>query len=537
MSISDEEVIARFVVRARRVEAHSLVQDAETFAKLQSDTFTVEFATDGSGSTIRRPLPANEEIFESLAARVRPLVLKKEPIYYETVLDALERQLDAAPATETTYRERLDQLRAVWVALEPGQQLQVYEVWIGSEDGTESTGPVPDSQLGDGWMYADLVHADLAAWKQHVLPFPLQDRYVAAVAVYSRVAALAVATLRLVEELHRAGVVGVDEQVWNTDVVVGATEFVFAATAFIAPADTILPDLNNPFSELGEPWRQLTITEQLRRNRNNQVRVELTNGDGTTIAEYDSAVLARESDGEIRQWKILVAESLVFRIQLRVTGARSEVVAVDQELISDAMPIRLAANGVRLEMHQANMITFRFSRGVLAAFQLSVVDKDATRLLRQETELLEDVITIQQRAGQTIGPATRPLTPFERVRLRQIRLLWEGKIVDWDREVAAAVSPTGEASRWIETDAATCVMGGVEVPGPRMILGHPNATCDDEGPTPEAGPDARKFALKVPVGTRFLAWSPQTRQQPDEEEPQAGERWNLTGLDQDEFPL
>jgi hypothetical protein len=34
-----------------------------------------------------------EEAFESLAARLRPFTMRKEPVYWETVLDALEKLL------------------------------------------------------------------------------------------------------------------------------------------------------------------------------------------------------------------------------------------------------------------------------------------------------------------------------------------------------------------------------------------------------------------------------------------------------------
>src|SRR4051794_14815961 len=74
VGINDEEIVARFVLRARRVEAHSLVQDREAFAELAEEKGTIRLTVDGSG-TMTRSLPADEEVFESLAARVRPLVL------------------------------------------------------------------------------------------------------------------------------------------------------------------------------------------------------------------------------------------------------------------------------------------------------------------------------------------------------------------------------------------------------------------------------------------------------------------------------
>jgi hypothetical protein len=199
-------------------------------------------AADGS-VTVRRSLPADEEVFESLAARVRPLTLDIEPIYYKKVLSALWKLLDAAPAATAQQREQLERLGKSWKAIALGKQVQAYALQSANLDGTDSTGLVSDTQLAAGWMYADLVHAAAKHWKAQALAFPLSERYVAAVRVFCRIAALTVDTLRFVEQLRGAGVVVVDQQVWGEDVVVGAAEIVYeTVTAYTAAApDTEVP--------------------------------------------------------------------------------------------------------------------------------------------------------------------------------------------------------------------------------------------------------------------------------------------------------
>lgn len=98
--ISDEETLRRFVRRARRIGAHSLVQDRDSLL----DHATGEFKgrIDHSGQmTFTQRLPDNEEVFESLASRLRPLTIKSEPVYHTKVFDAIENLLGDAEVGES----------------------------------------------------------------------------------------------------------------------------------------------------------------------------------------------------------------------------------------------------------------------------------------------------------------------------------------------------------------------------------------------------------------------------------------------------
>ena len=110
-SEGDVQVVSQFVLRARRVAAHSLAQNRDSLRELAGFKFTANVALDGTFTT-RRKLP-DEEIFESLAARVRPFTLATEPIYSKTVFKALHRLLKTSPVPlGDDINERLSRLEA-----------------------------------------------------------------------------------------------------------------------------------------------------------------------------------------------------------------------------------------------------------------------------------------------------------------------------------------------------------------------------------------------------------------------------------------
>lgn len=70
-----------FVVRARRVVAHSLASDDKLINSLQSGETKFLIPSDGGDATIIVEVPPEEQM-ESLAARVRPVILESEDTYY-----------------------------------------------------------------------------------------------------------------------------------------------------------------------------------------------------------------------------------------------------------------------------------------------------------------------------------------------------------------------------------------------------------------------------------------------------------------------
>jgi hypothetical protein len=86
-AIEPAERVERFVLRARRVMAHSLVRDhSKVLNELASGTIQVHVqvnkATGEATHRFTMELPP-EEAFESFAARLRPFTMRKEPVYWE----------------------------------------------------------------------------------------------------------------------------------------------------------------------------------------------------------------------------------------------------------------------------------------------------------------------------------------------------------------------------------------------------------------------------------------------------------------------
>ena len=96
MSIENIERLEKFILRARRVESHSLVRSGKAcyFASEPMELHNI-------GSTSCRVLfkYPDEERLESLAARVRPFILKSESLFFPTIIKALNAEL---PSSENT---------------------------------------------------------------------------------------------------------------------------------------------------------------------------------------------------------------------------------------------------------------------------------------------------------------------------------------------------------------------------------------------------------------------------------------------------
>ncbi|MFI5590033.1 hypothetical protein ACIA5G_33650 [Amycolatopsis sp. NPDC051758] len=530
--ISDQETIERFVVRARRIAAHSLMQDRESFAKLMQDTFTLRMQLDGT-ATFSRSLPADQEIFESLAARVRPLTLESESIFFAKVLAALKRMIKAAPAAGSRELEQLTELTSSWATMRLGRDVQIYEVLRSNVEGTETAGRATDGQLAAGWIYADLVHADAQGWKEDPLAFSLEERYAAAVGVVSRLASLVDHALVLVRQLHDSKLVELEQDVWDTAVVVASTEVVLAsATAFVAPVGTG-PDWDQPLANFGEQWQQVTLTSQLRRDPASRVQVDLFDAAGGIVVSYDAVVLDRHQEDDIFHWRVLLADCVVCHVQLRVEGEGARPIAFNLARVGESNRVSLAAHRLLQKIQQAQTMTFLVQGEEVVSWRTAPGRAEATDQLQQVIEVLDDVVTVEELSGRSVEPITGTITLFQRVRLRQMRLLWEGKAVQWDRALPDdPVSPNGTAPDGIRVEADFVPIGGVRVPTPEIVIGHPGATWLDQGPAPEAGSTARRFSASPPEGQRFRAWSPARTDLINQQQTEPTQ-WCLTGIDEE----
>lgn len=532
--MKDRETLRRFVLRARRVHAHSIVQDWDELLRHAHGSFDGHLDLAGQ-MTITRRLPADEEVFESLASRVRPLTVKSEPVYYVKVFDAIERLIGEADV-EDALRARLRDLRRAWDASEiQGTQIQAYSVQSARIDGTEATNMVSDTQLAAAWLYADLVHADAQGPKREALAFSLRERYAAAVRVFSHMAALTVATMQLVESLRDARLLAVDDSAWEDDVAVGASELVEEARAFVAPLGSEMPDMRDSF-ELTEEWTAFTVTELLRQDPANHVRVVLRDDNGDVTANYDAAVARRRPDATSAEWDVLVAGSVMFEFSFDIQGERmTDAHFRGWEALDSTNDLKLASTRLMLEFHRTSAMGFEVGGSELLSLGPPTFSADERRELEVLAETIEDIVTIERLVRQALEPCNGRFDDHDRVRLRRARLLLEGQIVHAMRHPITVTAPEGNPPQVVIAAAGTLNVGGAEVPTPQTVMRHPAMTATETGAAPDSGPNAKTFRMEPPDGEHFLAWVPGLVEVSGDEDLVVTRSWNLIGIDEESF--
>jgi hypothetical protein len=233
-------VLEAFVLRARRVMEHSLVREQRPLiddlirGKFRYSIVKNVESGEVTQQELNQPLPA-EELFESLAARMRPLIVSNEPIYYRRVFDAIETLVPADSLTELV--EPMKWWRANWKSVTDrtaGNPPQAYVVM--TQDGT-----VKDWELAYAWLYGDLVHAD--PLKQHTeVKVSIGIRYQAATGIIARIFDCVERTLAMVELLEEHALIELDESVHTVKVSVDPTDTFKIISAATALPGTPIPE-------------------------------------------------------------------------------------------------------------------------------------------------------------------------------------------------------------------------------------------------------------------------------------------------------
>ncbi|MEV7227296.1 hypothetical protein AB0M79_09780 [Polymorphospora sp. NPDC051019] len=245
--------LAAFVPRARRVEAHSLAEDRDALLRLASMTFSAVLDRVTGVTTIIQQLPP-EEVVESAAARVRPLILNEDPTFHTKVTGALGYLLRGASASQDVMDD-LKGLRADWAKIKPkGQDVRGYSLER-SAAGSGVSERLADNVLGFAWIYGDVIHNDT----ERLAPtrsFGVVERFRAAVPLIAQIMMLTIATLNFTRIQHHNGLLPIDESLLEAPVVVAETTFRMQAQVFVAelPADgqTLEPPALG--QELGPEW-------------------------------------------------------------------------------------------------------------------------------------------------------------------------------------------------------------------------------------------------------------------------------------------
>lgn len=248
-----ETVIARhranleqFVLRARRIEAHSLAADWDALVSLTSALGELSFSENGE-VFIRQDFPA-EEVVESAAARVRPLLLETDACGYLKSLAAVKYFCRAVPSDVAWLKAA----KAEWKD-RTQEGVLGYRVMVGDLT-TGDTADMADQKLAMAWIYGDVVHHD-AERRREADPFGLSARFRAAVPLVAWVMVAAIELLSFLRFLQDEGELALRQEVFDTEVVLESTLWEHPVQVRKAPVGTPPPaDAFAPYSEEWTPW-------------------------------------------------------------------------------------------------------------------------------------------------------------------------------------------------------------------------------------------------------------------------------------------
>lgn len=231
-----QAVIEGFLLRTRRVMAHSLIREqAALMFKLHKGEVTIMVTVNtktGEETHRRQAEYPPEEALESLASRVRPLILRKEPIYYEKALNALEQLVGTEKLNEEID---LAWWHGYWRrVLDANLAAQAY--WVATPSGTTT-----DRKLMYSWLYGDVIHAN-SPRSPAIRELSIDQRYYAAAPGIARICDRVIYTHIMLMGLIDKGVLTVDPEVLNGTVVVTTTSVDEAVTGRVSEVGAPVPD-------------------------------------------------------------------------------------------------------------------------------------------------------------------------------------------------------------------------------------------------------------------------------------------------------
>lgn len=494
-----KEAVQQFVLRARRIAAHSLAQPPEQLTKLAHEVLSGTIDFTGMLTTVQT-LP-DEETLESLIARVRPLTVQSEPIHHAKVLEAIVTLIGTKNPELTAT---IDSLRAQWEQTElQGVQVQTYAMQTMDPDGN-ATEPISDTQLAAGLLYADLVHAEPVGPKAKSLNFTFDDRYAAAVRVFTRIAELALMTLGLIAELVDAKKITVASSAFSAPVAISTTRVERRARLYTGVPGTPLPDLRLDGSKQPDGFTQFTITELLRQDQQNHVTLTTVGADGSKLYSFDGGVTRRAQEGESARLEMLIDNCAIFKLSFSLENGKPTTCNLTETTYLDySNAAQLAANRLILAMHDAQTVKLSFSGGAVSFALVPLEDADRDSLTIA-CEIFDDIVAIERHTGREMLLNNAAVSLRQRIGLRVARRLWDGDLVETRvRESVIEGDYTDEIVTRVQSAASTFLFSGFQVPLPAVHLIHPELTLT---PIAQEGDKAvTRFRVVTPEDAYFYA--------------------------------
>ncbi|MFE5494727.1 hypothetical protein ACFQ7Z_32875 [Streptomyces virginiae] len=222
-----------FVLRARRVEEHSLAADWKGLVALGAGSMKVTVI--GEQAVLRQELPS-EELVESATARVRPLLLEEDPCAYLKALAAVGYFCRDLPRETSEVKAK----RAEWRARTKPAPDSGYTVMVGNTT-TGQTASLTDHDLAWAWIYGDVVHHDPDK-RRAADPFGLAERFRAAVPLITWAMVAAIELLNHIRALQHDGILDLSPDVLDQEVVLRSTTWEHTGLAHTAPPGTPAPE-------------------------------------------------------------------------------------------------------------------------------------------------------------------------------------------------------------------------------------------------------------------------------------------------------
>lgn len=240
--------IARFVLRARLVQEHSLAADRDILEKYSVWTLSfvvTENRNNGERTCAIAPVPLlPTEQVESAAARVRPIFLFSDGVHYENVLRALG--IVVVPSAD--LKKDVERLRAKFQAADPDYP-------DGRPTEPRSASSMKNKQIAGAWLYGHLLHEDELR-RTYSAGISAEFMLLQATKTVCSEMLATVEALHLIERLVTSGSLEIAEDLFTEPISVTAIEWAPQLTnAYVADAGTAMPEsLTEP---LGSEWKKI----------------------------------------------------------------------------------------------------------------------------------------------------------------------------------------------------------------------------------------------------------------------------------------
>ena len=235
--------LARFVLRARIIQDHSLAQDIGALKELSEVKFKFNILNfnKGGGANITVDdikLPHSEQI-ESAAARVRPVFLFSDEIFYADVLAFLYEKI-----VDDNGKKKVLEL--------------LHECQMADPDYPDGGAGFSNKELAGSWLYGSLLHDD-----ENRRTFSdaagIEHAYHAAVCSVPAMMLGVVRILHFIEPLVCDGKLNLDPELWKIDVTFKGTTLSFRGkvSVYVAEVGTTFPQSIETDMLEAEGWKPL----------------------------------------------------------------------------------------------------------------------------------------------------------------------------------------------------------------------------------------------------------------------------------------